>query len=656
MLRMRRPIGLLALVIGVSLACNYRPVQRTVEAIPVAPVEPAATQAAQVEPAARRLLTVCMGQEPASLFLYADQSAAARAIREAIYDGPFDWVNFTFTPVILQTAPNSADGSLALTPVTVQSGEPLVDVTGKVVKLGEGVSYYPAGCGEASCVAAYTGQQPVQVDQLVARFSLRAGLQWADGSPLTADDSVYSYEIARGLYPLARAELIDRTQSYQASNETTVEWRGLPGYRTSRVLSAFFTPLPRHAWKDTPLKDLPAAEAAARKPLGWGPYTIDEWTPGDHISLSRNPTYFRAAEGLPAFDQLVFRFMPDRAQAVNALQSGECDVLDESLHLEVEPQPVLDLQTAGKARLAFMPGLAWEHLDFGLLPATSAQDGGPLPLFQAKETRQAIAQCLDRTQLAQEAFGAALVGAAAAYMAPPASYVPAGNPLLSPDLKPAPHDPPAAAALLEAAGWKDEDANPATPRLARGVSGVPDGTPFEVAFLTSDEPEKQRVAQAMQTMLAGCGIKMNIDARTTDVVFAAGPQGPIFGRSFSLAQFGWVSAIEPPCFLFTTAEIPGPYPEFPRGWGGANAAGYSSPEFDRLCRQALAALPDAPAHQQAHFQAQAILAADAPIIPLYPRLKLVAARPDFCNLTVDPSSENALWNLEQFSYGATCAP
>ena len=38
-------------------------------------------------------------------------------------------------------------------------------------------------------------------------------------------------------------------------------------------------------------------------------YTIEEWTPGDHISLVKNPNYFRAAEGLPAFDRLTFRFV-----------------------------------------------------------------------------------------------------------------------------------------------------------------------------------------------------------------------------------------------------------------------------------------------------------------------------------------------------------
>jgi len=349
---------------------------------------------------------------------------------------------------------------------------------------------------------------------------------------------------------------------------------------------------------------------------------------------------------------LVFRFIPDRQQAIQALQSGECDFLDESLHLEAEAQQLLELQQGGKAVLAFLPGTAWEHADFGLLPVNSSEMGGPPAFFQAKATRQAVAQCIDRSRLVKEVFGEAL----AAQVQPPTSYVVAGHPLLNPGVKQYAFDPAAAGVLLEQAGWKDEDANPQTPRVARGITGVMDGTPFEFSFLTTDEPEKQRVAQVMQETLALCGIKMNIDARPVEVVFASGPEGPLFGRNFSLAQFGWVSAIEPSCFLFTTQEIPGPYPQFPRGWGGANASGYSSPEFDRQCQLAEASLPESPAYQPAHFQAQAIFAEDVPVIPLYPRLKLAAARADFCNLSVDPSSESALWNLESFRYGEACAP
>ena len=51
--------------------------------------------------------------------------------------------------------------------------------------------------------------------------------------------------------------------------------------------------------------------------------------------------------------------------------------------------------------------------------------------------------------------------------------------------------------------------------------------------------------------------------------------------------------MEPACFLYTSEEIPGPYPQYPKGWGGANASGYSNLQFDLACRQALNSLPDA---------------------------------------------------------------
>jgi peptide/nickel transport system substrate-binding protein len=257
-----------------------------------------------------------------------------------------------------------------------------------------------------------------------------------------------------------------------------------------------------------------------------------------------------------------------------------------------------------------------------------------------------VATCIDRQALAGQLF----YGQSQA----PDSYVSADHPLFNAGVRRYTFDPAAAGKLLDAAGWLDADGSSETPRVAQGVAGIPDGTPFEVTLLTSDEDEKQRAAQAMQASLAQCGIKLNISASPAETVFAPGPEGPIFGRSYSLAQFGWVAPLEPPCRLYTSAEIPGPYPEFPKGWGGANASGYSNPEFDRQCQTALTALPDSPERAAAHQTAQAIFAEDLPSLPLYARLKLAVTRPDFCGAEQDPSSESALWNLERFNYGEAC--
>jgi peptide/nickel transport system substrate-binding protein len=589
-----------------------------------------------------------MGQEPASLFLYADASLAARNIRQAIYDGPFDVVNFEYSPVIMESKPTQAAGDVALEPVEVQPGSAVVDITGKLTNLGEGVQVLPAGCNDPACTVTFTGTAPAQMEQMVVRFKLRSGLTWSDGAPLTADDSLYSYEVARSLYPRVRADLIDRTQSYQVLDPQTVEWRGVPGFRDPSYPAIFFTPLPRHAWGDIPAADLAAEESVSRTPIGWGPYVIQEWTSGDHITLNKNPVYFRSGEGLPAFDQLVFRFMPDRDQALAALLAGECDLLDETNHLELQGASLLELQDSGQAVVSFQPAAAWEHADFGILSYTPPETGGPLPLFSTKEIRQAVALCADRPRMASELF----FGQSAV----PDSYVPSSHPLSNPEARKYGFDPAAGATLLDSMGWVDADDNPATPRVAQAVAGIADGTALEFAFLTTGEDEKQRAAAIFQESLAACGIKINISAQPVETLFAPGPEGALFGRNFNLAQFGWVSSIEPACYLYTSQQIPGPYPEYPKGWGGANPSGYSSPDFDRACQQALITLPEMPEHRTAHLLAQAIFTEDLPALPLYQRLKLVVARPDFCGLALDPSTESGLWNLESLNYGVDCVP
>jgi peptide/nickel transport system substrate-binding protein len=642
-----RPGSLFPLIIIFLLCygCNFKPIKNGLVSQPIAasdtPVAspPAATLSTPQE---KRVLTVCMGQEPASLFLYSDSSQAARNIRQAIYDGPFDIINYVLTPVILESVPTLAAGDVKFEPVTVQAGSQIVDSTGQLVSLGENVSYLPAGCADFSCAAKYSGQQPVTIDQQVVRFRLRPGLLWSDDAPLKADDSQFSYEVARSLYPRARADLIVRTQSYQALDDTTIEWKGAPGYRFSGFAAAFFPPLPRHAWGSIAGQDLLASEVVNRKPLGWGPFVIDEWTPRDHISLSRNPSYFRSSEGLPYFDKLVFRFVGSADQALSALLAGECDYLDETTQIQTQSTTLSAAQSSDKVRLLQQTGPAWEHVDFGITSRNAALP----PFFQVKEVRQAVALCIDRQKIATEINPAQPVILD--------SYVPTESPLFNPDIKKYKFDPKAAGRLLDAAGWLDEDNNPSTLRLARGVAGIADGTSFEFAFLTTDEPDKQRVSQIMQESLAQCGVKMTVTSLPADTLFAAGPDGVIFGRNFSLAQFGWMGSLEPACYLFTSQEIPGNYPDFPKGWGGANPSGYSNPDFDRTCYRAMSTLPEQAEHKAAHQLAQSIFAEDIPVIPLYLRTKMVAINSQICGVTLDPSTDSALWNLENIKSGEAC--
>ena len=128
----------------------------------------------------------------------------------------------------------------------------------------------------------------------------------------------------------------------------------------------------------------------------------------------------------------------------------------------------------------------------------------------------------------------------------------------------------------------------------------------------------------------------------------------MFGRAFEMAQLAFPLTLEPSCEWFTSAEIPGPYPEYPQGWGGVNAAGYQNPDFDQACQAGRTTLPEAAQYRQANFQAQAIFARDLPVIPLYLRLNVLAARPGLCGLRLDASTVSALWNVETWNEGVNC--
>ena len=105
------------------------PTQQVTASPQVAVVTPTIT------PIPSRSLSVCLGQEPSSLYIYAASSRAMWSVLEAVYDGPIDTVHYIPQPVILQSLPAAADGSASLQPVEVQAGQEVVDAYGYLAVL-----------------------------------------------------------------------------------------------------------------------------------------------------------------------------------------------------------------------------------------------------------------------------------------------------------------------------------------------------------------------------------------------------------------------------------------------------------------------------------------------------------------------------------------
>ncbi|TET51113.1 MAG: hypothetical protein E3J64_07390, partial [Anaerolineales bacterium] len=232
-------------------------------------------------------LAICQQQEPNTLFIYGGPSRGARNVLEAIYDGPIDTLSYEFQPVILEKLPNLDDGDAIIQTVQVEEGDRVLDARGGVVQLLRGAWVTDADGRDL----VYNGGT-ITMPQMVVTFTLRADIVWADGQPLTADDSLCSFELSGEFKSPSVRLLCDRTFDYEAADEQTIVWSGVPGYVDSFYFLNFYYPLPRHVWGLADADTLTMAEVARRRPLGWGPFVVEEWAEGDHITLVRNPHYF----------------------------------------------------------------------------------------------------------------------------------------------------------------------------------------------------------------------------------------------------------------------------------------------------------------------------------------------------------------------------
>ncbi len=611
---------------------------------PAAPTSPTSPPTLPPAPTpAPAQLTVCLGREPNTLYVYGNPNSAARSVLAAIYDGPIDVVSYQYQPIILERRPSFTNGDARIASVEVKRGDMVVDTNGLLRPLDNGVRVRPSGCNSPDCAVEYQGGT-LNMDQLVVTFNMLPGLQWSDAAPLTAYDSVYAFQVDAHPGTPTGKYLTDRTLAYEAVDDNAVEWWGVPGFIYQDFPTAFWPPLPKHALEQTAPADLPQSEAASRAPLGWGPYQLDDWVPGQSITLRKNPNYYRAAEGLPNYDIVTYRFLSSLDQALGDLQTGACDILDPSLAPEQAVAALLDLQTAGKAQLAAAQTAVMERIDLGVRPAgydngyTPGAGGDRPDFFGDVRTRQALALCLDRQSIIDQVlFGLSSV---------PDSFVPAAHPLYFPLTRQYPYDPEAGRALLDAAGWRDTDGDPATPRVAVNIPGIQNQTPLTLSYRTTSVEQRRQSSDLAAQSLSACGVQVELMYLDPGELYAEGPGGPLFGRQFDLAQYAMAvpAGLQPPCEWFTSAQIP----TASNRWLGVNISGYGNAEYDRFCQAARAALPETEKFYQNFEDAQAAFAEGLPSIPLYWRVRVAAAAPGVCGFALNPSAA-FLWDIETIS-------
>jgi len=389
--------------------------------------------------------------------------------------------------------------------------------------------------------------------------------------------------------------------------------------------------MPEHVLSKIPVDKINESDYS-RNPIGYGPYKVGDFKPGDSLTLIQNDQYNLTAK--PLIKRIVSKFNTDVATNVTAYQQGTLDAISGEGFV-IPPEQTPQLVAAG-ANVEAVAADSWEHLDFffGFAP------------FKDKAVRQAIFQAINRKQVADVVYkgGAAVMNT----VRPPVEYHSLEHPDFAknfPDLAAKyklpvyPYDPAAASKLLTDAGWALPagcDPKTAAPGACVRTKG---GVKLAFEYSTTRNVTRQANQALVANDLKNVGIEAQVKNYPTGYFDPGGPQKTGVSQ---LAEFAyqqqtvnnfdnWDSS------QIVTAEQP----------GLSNAQQYSNPKVDAANR-AFSSSIERHAVAEASAQAQVELANDVAVVPLVQRSNIEIYSTKMKNRKVTNTSASQWWNVTQW--------
>ena len=228
----------------------------------------------------------------------------------------------------------------------------------------------------------------ISADGKTYTFSLRKDLKWSDGTPLTANDFVWTFEQADKLenkYPYA--ESINNIAAYKAIDDYTLEITLKEATCLALTTVDAITPLPKHIWSKVDWNDAAKNSEINFPSVVSGPFKLKEWQRGDHVTFIRNDLYYR---GAPYFDSYTIRIVSDPVKQFQMLKAGEVDTapIGTSDYAEARKSDNLKLYEWSPATPE------WDFIGFNLRR----------PFLKNAQVRQALAYAIPRDAIADQVF------------------------------------------------------------------------------------------------------------------------------------------------------------------------------------------------------------------------------------------------------------
>ena len=421
---------------------------------------------------------------------------------------------------------------------------------------------------------------------------LRPHLLWSDGQPYDARDVDYTWKLwlnpkfsaynTQGLNLITRADV--------SADHLSISFHLKQSYVPflQDWVDGIFAPLPAHHFSSIAPEGILKSPDNLNPQITSGPFMMSESKPGDHYTLVRNPNYYRASEGLPYLDKVVFRITDSD---LKDLQAGTIDTAI------VDPNQLQMYQRFTDYTLIATPtSNSFEALWFNFHNTVLASH---------LEVRQAIDMAIDH-----QALIAAVPGGFATRLCTdhPSAMHPGYEPPSNCQL----FDTIAANKLLDDSGWM------------KGADGIraKGGQRLEFEYSTSatyDNIGRASAEVIIQRNLQAIGIKLDIQNYQHDTFFnqflpagkASPPTGAVAGR-YDIAQFAVSWGYDPDDAILLSCDQPPP----PKG---GNLDFYCNPTLDALYAQEQATA-DPGVRQQIFNQIHHIYLTVFPFIVLYSTL------------------------------------
>ncbi len=480
----------------------------------------------------------------------------------------------------------------------------------------------------------------VSPDNLVYTITLRQDYFWSDGTPITAYDIEYAWDIhANPDAQSPSAFLIDVIADVVALDDYTIQFTFLTPDCTALGQTNTVGVVPSHLYRDVPITELINSPENTAPTVTAGIFRFGEFRPGDQVTLLRDDNYPDASLGYVAPDAYIVRVVPDQTVVVEQLLAGEINYVD--------APPVnrrQEIRDSSSVQTYDYPGFAWDYVGLNLADPTNPQpaldengnpvDQGAHPLFSDLRVRQAFAYAIDVESIIDGAvFGEG--------QRQPSFLVPA-NWAYNNDFGGYDYDPDQADALLTEAGWIDEDGDGVRECVSCTTAEV--GTPLAFTLYTNQgNTRREAIGTIVQDQLSDIpNGGFSVDFQTIDFNTLLDIMD---NQTFDAFILGWRgTAIGDPGtslrqFFSEEADVPG---------SGFNFGSYNNARVNEIIDVA----STLPGCQQAdripyYHEAQEIVGEELPYIFLFAQGGFYAARAEVQGFSPYPGFP--VWNVDTWS-------